>query len=250
MGLFEVAMLFLAGVAAGTINTVVGSGSLVSFPALLAFGYSPLTANMTNIVGVLPGSASGAFAYRKELSTQWPRVLRLASFSMVGAIGGSFLLLHLPPAAFKRIVPVLVLFALVLFIFQPWLKKRTEHRATKQRTTALVRDIGIFLTGVYGGYFGAAQGVILMSLLGMVIDDTIQRLNSIKLVLALSANAAAAIIFIWHGGIHWPAAGCIAVGALVGGQVGARIGKRLPTPIYRGVIITVGLVAFFKLILS
>jgi len=250
MGLFEAAMLFLAGVGAGTINTVVGSGSLMTFPALLAFGYAPLTANMTNNLGVLPGAISGAFAYRKELSTQWPRVLRLASFSLVGGLFGALLLLHLPAAAFKKIVPVLVLLAVVLVILQPWLKKRSEQRETKPRTTGAVRDIGIFLTGVYGGYFGAAQGVILMSLLGVVIDDTIQRLNSLKIMLALSANTAAAIVFVWRGGISWPAAGVIAVGALVGGQLGATIGRRLPAPVYRAVIVIVGLVAFVKLVTS
>ena len=136
-------MLFIAGIGAGTINTVVGSGSLITFPALLAFGYSPLTANMTNNLGVLPGSISGAIAYRKELSTQWPRVIRLGSLSLVGGLIGALLLLRLPPAAFKTIVPVLILLALVLVIFQPWLRKRTAQRELRPRRNGVIVAVGL-----------------------------------------------------------------------------------------------------------
>ena len=250
MGLFEATMLFIAGIGAGTINTVVGSGSLITFPALLAFGYSPLTANMTNNLGVLPGSISGAIAYRKELSTQWPRVIRLGSLSLVGGLTGALLLLRLPPAAFKAIVPVLILLALVLVIFQPWLRKRAAKREVRPRRNGVIRTAGIFLTGVYGGYFGAAQGVLLMSVLGMVIDEGIQRLNALKIMLATTANTVAAIVFVVHGGISWEAAGVIALGSIIGGQLGAHIGRRLPEPIYRGVIVAVGLIAIVRLVAS
>lgn len=250
MRLFEAAMLFIAGIGAGTINTVVGSGSLITFPALLAFGYSPLTANMTTNVGVLPGALSGAFAYRHELRTQWPRIIRLGSLSLVGGLAGALLLLRLPAAAFKAIVPALILLAVVLVIFQPWLRKRAADREVQPRRTGVVRVVGIFLTGVYGGYFGAAQGVLLMAVLGMVIDESIQRLNSIKIVLAATANTAAAIVFVVHGGISWEAAGVIAVGSTIGGQLGAHIGRRLPSAVYRAVIVAVGLVAIVKLLTS
>ena len=250
MGLFEISMLFLAGISAGTINTVVGSGSLITFPVLLAFGYPPLTANMTNNIGVLPGAISGAFAYRAELKTQWARVVRLSFLSLLGGTGGALLLLALPAAAFKEIVPVLIALALVLVIIQPWLRKRAAKRKPKPRAGIIIRDGGIFFTGLYGGYFGAAQGVLLMSILGAVFDETIQKLNSIKIMLSLSANTAATIVFIIRGGIYWPAAGVIGVGALFGGHLGATIGRRLPAPVYRAVIVLVGLVAIVKLVSS
>ncbi len=250
MTLFEIAMLFLAGTAAGTINTVVGSGSLITFPTLLAFGYTPITANMTNNMGVLPGAISGAFAYRRELRDQWPRVIKLSLFSLFGGLGGALLLLRLPPAAFKAIVPVLILLACLLVILQPWLRKRTAHLQVKSRRSDIIRTGGVFLTGLYGGYFGAAQGVLLMALLGMVIDEGIQRLNAMKNVLAAVANGSAALVFIVRGGINWEAAGIIAVGAIIGAQLGARIGRRLPPRVYRAVIVIVGLTAFFKLVLT
>jgi uncharacterized membrane protein YfcA len=250
MGLFQASMLFLAGIGAGTINTVVGSGSLITFPALLAFGYAPLTANMTNNLGVLPGAISGSFAYRKELKTQWSKVVRLSVFSLAGGLGGALLLLVLPAAAFKEIVPVLIGLALVLVVVQPWLRKKAAERESRPHANTIVRDSAIFFTGLYGGYFGAAQGILLMSILGAVIDETIHRLNSIKIALALSANSAAAVVFVIRGGIYWPAAGVIAAGALIGGQLGATIGRRLPATVYRAVIVIVGVIAIVKLVTS
>lgn len=250
MRLFEAAMLFLVGVIAGTMNTIVGSGGLVTFPALLAFGYSPLIANMTNNMGVLPGALSGAYAYRHELKTQWPRVLRLSALSLIGGFGGALLLLTLPAAAFKAIVPVLIALAVVLIIIQPRLRTRATARAARPRRHIVLLDSGIFFTGIYGGYFGAAQGVFLMSILGAMIDETIQKLNSIKIVLAVAANTAAAIVFIAHGGVAWKAAGVIALGSIIGGQLGAHIGRRLPPGVYRAVIVAVGLIAIGKLVTS
>lgn len=250
MRLFEAAMLFLAGIAAGTMNSVVGSGGLITFPALLAFGYSPLVANMTNNMGVLPGAISGAYAYRHELKTQWSRVVRLSALSLAGGFGGALLLLTLPSAAFKEIVPILIALAVVLVIFQSWIQKRAIHHDVAPRRHIVARDTALFLTGIYGGYFGAAQGVLLISILGAMIDETIQKLNSIKIMLALSANTAAAIVFIARGGVAWKAAGVIALGSIFGGYLGAHIGRRLPTLVYRAVIVLVGLVAIVKLATS
>lgn len=250
MRLFEVAMLILVGIIAGTMNSIIGSGGLVTFPALLAFGYSPLVANMTNNMGVLPGALSAAFAYRRELKTQWSRIVRLAALSLVGGFSGAILLLVLPADAFKKIVPVLIALALVLIILQPRLQRRIARRETEHRRHIITRDGAIFVTGIYGGYFGAAQGILLMSILGAVIDETIQKLNSIKIMLAVSANSAAAVVFIFRGGVAWSAAAAIAVGATIGGQVGAHIGRRLPTPVYRGFIVCVGLVAIVKVLSS
>lgn len=250
MRLFEAVVLVLVGMVAGTMNSIIGSGGLVTFPALLAFGYSPLVANMTNNMGVLPGALSAAYAYRRELKTQWSRIVRLAALSLVGGFGGAILLFVLPAAAFKKIVPVLIAVALVLIILQPWLQNRIAQRETTHRRHIITRDSAIFLTGIYGGYFGAAQGILLMSILGAVIDETIQKLNSIKIMLAVCANTAAAIVFMFRGGIAWGAAGALAVGSIVGGQIGAHIGRRLPVPVYRAFIVLVGLVAIAKVMSS
>jgi uncharacterized protein len=247
-GLLEAVTLFLAGIAAGTINTVVGSGSLVTFPALLAFGYAPVTANITNNLGVLPGSISGALAYRRELRDQWPRALRLGSASLLGGLGGALLLLWLPAAAFAAIVPALILLACVLVVIQPWLRARIATHPEQSRHSAVTRIGGVFATGLYGGYFGAAQGVLLMAVLGIVIPEDLQRLNALKNVLVATANTSAAVVFIVRGGIAWEAAGIIAVGSVIGGQLGARIGRRLPALVYRAVIVVIGLVAFVRLV--
>ena len=250
MRLFEAVMLVLTGIVAGTMNSIIGSGGLITFPALLAFGYSPLVANMTNNMGVLPGALSSAYAYRRELKTQWSRIVPLAALSLVGGFGGAILLLVLPAAAFKKIVPVLIAVALVLIILQPRLQRRIAQRESTHRRHLITRDGGIFLTGIYGGYFGAAQGILLMSILGAVIDESIHKLNSIKIMLALSANTAAAIVFVFRGGIAWEAAGAIAAGSIIGGQIGAHIGRRLPIPVYRGFIVLVGLAAIAKVLSS
>jgi uncharacterized protein len=250
MSPFEGVALFLAGIAAGTINTVVGSGSLVTFPALLAFGYSPVTANITNNVGVLPGSISGAWAYRAELRDQIPRVLRLGPASLVGGFSGALLLLWLPAAAFEAIVPTLILVALVLVVIQPMLRRHLASRERHLRHAGGFLIAGVFLTGIYGGYFGAAQGVLLIALLAILIDEDLQRLNALKNVLAALANGAATVVFITRGGIAWDAAAVIAIGSILGGQLGAGIGRRLPAPVYRAVIVLVGLIAVWKLLTS
>ncbi|MEI9907004.1 MAG: sulfite exporter TauE/SafE family protein [Actinomycetota bacterium] len=247
MSLLEVVVLFLAGVIAGILNSIVGSGGLVTFPAMLAFGYSPLTANMTNNVGVLPGALSGAYAYRRELKTQRATVLRLCALSLIGGLVGALLLLVLPAAAFKAIVPVLIGLALVLIVVQPWIQKRAAGREIKTESNPLLRNTGLFFTGIYGGYFGAAQGILLMSILGATIKENIQRLNSIKIVLAACANLSAGVVFVIRGGIAWKAAALIAIGSSIGGLIGAHIGRRLPAPVYRTVIVIIGLVAIAKL---
>ncbi|MEO6821176.1 MAG: sulfite exporter TauE/SafE family protein, partial [Candidatus Nanopelagicales bacterium] len=247
--LVEAAVLLVAGLGAGTINTVVGSGSLITFPVLLAFGYPPVVANMTNNLGVLPGSMSGTVAYRAELRDQWPRALRLVGASVVGGLLGAVLLLRLPAAAFDAIVPTLILLACALVVLQPWLRRRiSARRRTPGGRPGPALSAGVFSTGVYGGYFGAAQGVLLIALLDILLDDELNRLNALKNVLATGANGAAAVVFVVHGGVAWDAAALIALGSVVGGQIGARIGRRLPPGIYRGVIVVVGVAAVVKLL--
>jgi uncharacterized membrane protein YfcA len=285
--LLQALAIFAAGLAAGTINTVVGSGTLITFPTLLAFGYPPVLANVSNNVGLVPGVASGVHGYRAELAGQRRRVLRLGSASLCGGLVGAILLLVLPAGAFKAIVPALIGIALVMVIFQPrlskWVSRRQRGRTTAAAAgpddpaggTAAVPPAGgpaavgvvapvsqeaalqlggpvlwvlVFLSGVYGGYFGAAQGVLLLGLMGVAFTDSMQRINAVKNVLAGLVNGVAAIVFVLATHIDWGAAGLIAAGAILGGQIGARIGRKLPPWGLRVLIICVGVAALVKLL--
>ena len=250
MSFWEAVAVALAGLAAGTINTVVGSGTLVTFPVLLAVGYPPVLANVTNTVGLVPGSLSGAVGYRRELAGQGRRLSRLAVASVLGGITGAVLLLVLPEEAFQAIVPVLIGLACVMVIVQPWvaarLRAREDHEPRQHAGPLLYA--GIYLAGIYGGYFGAAQGVLLIAIMGLLLDEHLQRINAAKNVLALLVNAVAAVIFIAVTDIAWSAAGLIAVGSTVGGQVGAQIGRRIPQPVLRGLVVLVGLVAMVQIL--
>ncbi|MGZ8735817.1 MAG: sulfite exporter TauE/SafE family protein [Nocardioides sp.] len=255
MTFWEMAAVLLAGVAAGTINTVVGSGTLITFPTLLAFGVPPVTANVSNTVGLVPGSLSGAIGYRRELEGQRGRLLRLGSASFVGGVAGAALLLVLPAEAFDAIVPVLVALGCVLVVLQPrisaWVSARAEAagREVHPHGAAWVWSL-VLLAGVYGGYFGAAQGVLLMAILGVGLQETMQRNNATKNVLALLVNGVAALVFIAVADVDWTVAGLIAVGSVIGGQIGATVGRRLPSTVLRGVIVLVGVTALAVFLLD
>jgi hypothetical protein len=328
--LVQALAIFAAGLAAGTINTVVGSGTLITFPTLLAFGYPPVLANVSNNLGLVPGVASGVHGFRKELQGQRRRIIRLGSASLCGGLVGAILLLVLPAGAFKDIVPVLIGIALVIIVFQPrlnrWVARRQANRTkdpagpvppgtgpagaglsqTRPARTNPASDNGgpglstvdtleldtleldtahvdamasetvlgnmapvvapsapagleaqvggpvlwvlVFLTGVYGGYFGAAQGVLLIGIMGVAFTDTMLRINAVKNVLAGLVNGLAAIVFVIATHIDWGAAGLIAAGAILGGQLGARIGRRLSPVALRILIVCVGVAALAKLL--
>jgi uncharacterized membrane protein YfcA len=254
VSLFEAVAILLAGVAAGTINTVVGSGTLITFPTLLAFGIPPVTANVSNTVGLVPGSISGAIGYRRELVGQRSRVLRLSVASLVGGLTGGVLLLVLPDDAFAAIVPVLILLGCVLVVLQPrisaWVAARHDAAGGLPHHGAWWVWPGVLLTGVYGGYFGAAQGVILMGVLGIGIADSLQRLNGLKNVLAGLVNGIAGVMFIAVADVDWRVVALIAVGSVVGAQVGATVGRRLPGGVLRVVIVVVGVVALVSFLLG
>jgi hypothetical protein len=251
MSVFEAALLMVAAFLAGTINTIVGSGSLITFPTLLAIGYSPVIANVSNTVGISFGSLSGAVGYRRELVGQRRRVLVLGSASLIGGITGGVLLLTLPSSVFDDVVPVLILVAVALVLLQPRLSRLVAERRNRVVEHGGVELwTGIFLTGIYGGYFGAAQGVILLSLLGIFIADNLQRLNGVKNVLALVANGVAAVLFVFFADVAWLVVIVIAVGSVLGAQLGAKVGRRLPEPALRALIVVVGLVAAIKLLVS
>jgi uncharacterized membrane protein YfcA len=243
-----VAIVF-AGVWAGMINTIVGSGTLVTFPVLLLLGYPPLTANVSNGLGLVPGSLAGAIGYREELRGLRGRVVRLAVATALGAVLGAVLLLSLPAAAFDAVVPVLVAVAVVLVIVQPFLSRRLAARRGGARTRvgpALLA--GTFGTGVYGGYFGAAQGVLLLALLGIGLDDELQRHNAVKNVLATLANLVSGVIFVFVAPISWPVVALIAAGSTAGGVLGARVGRRLSSTALRAVVVVVGVAAIVQLL--
>ncbi|GAA5014175.1 sulfite exporter TauE/SafE family protein [Kitasatospora paranensis] len=254
MTVWEGLAVLLAGVAAGTINTIVGSGTLITFPVLLALGLPPVTANVSNTLGLVPGSISGAIGYRRELAGQRRRLLRLGTGSLIGGLLGAWLLVVLPGKAFGAIVPVLILLALVLVVLQP---RVARAMAARRRATdgpapeaGPLLFAGVLLAGVYGGYFGAAQGVLLLALMGMLLQDDMQRINATKNVLAVIVNGVAAVFFLFVADIDWTAVMLIAVGSVAGGQLGARLGRRLPPPVLRSAIVVVGLAAVTRLLLG
>ncbi len=248
MDLWEALALLGAGTVAGAINAVVGSGTLVTFPTLLAFGYPPVLANVSNNIGLVPGSVSGAWAYRRELAGQRARVMRLAGASLAGGVTGAVLLLVLPESAFDAIVPVLILLAVALVLLQPRLSRLVAKREGAPAHGGVAALVAVLLCGVYGGYFGAAQGVLLMGILGILLDDELQRLNAVKNVLAGLVNAVAAVVFVLASDVAWGAAAMIAIGSTAGGQLGGMYGRRLSPAVLRGIIVVVGLTAAVRLL--
>jgi uncharacterized protein len=248
---WEMLAVAAAGFAAGGINAVVGSGTLVSFPVLLAVGLPPVTATISNSLGLIAGNLSGSIGYRRELSGQQRLLLRLLPASVLGALTGAFLLLHLPAATFEAVVPVLIGVAVVLVAVQPVLQRSLpvagghdpEAPVRGGRLAALFA--GAYATGTYGGYFAASQGVLQIGIFGLLLRESLQRLNAIKNVLTTAVNgvAAAAYVVVANDRVDWRASALIAVGAIAGGYTGARFGRRLPAAVLRTAIVVLGLVA-------
>src|SRR3954449_4008925 len=256
---WEMVAVAAAGFAAGGINAVVGSGTLVTFPVLLAVGLPPVTATVSNSLGLVPGNLTGAIGYRRELRGQRRLLLRLLPASVLGALTGAFLLLHLPASSFEAIVPVLVGLAVVLVAVQPAVQRALARRRPPGddgaepgigpgRLAALI--VGAYATGTYGGYFAASQGVLQIGIFGLLLREPLQRLNAIKNVLTLGVNAVAALAYIVVATdrVDWRAAGLAAGGSLVGGHVGSTLGRRLPAPVLRTAIVALGLVAIWVLL--
>jgi uncharacterized protein len=241
--------IFAAGIVAGCINTVVGSGTLFTFPVLLSFGYPPVTANVSNTVGLVPGSVTGAIGYRRELRGQRARVIQLACASFAGGIIGAVLLLSLPASAFKDIVPAFIAIALILIVLQPRLSNvLARHRPHGRTRPGPLVMLGVFAGGIYGGYFGAAQGIMVLAILSLGLDDELQRLNAVKVILTGLVNLVSGIVFIFAAHVAWGAAGLIAAGSLIGGIIGGRYGRRLSPEVLRAVIVVVGITAIVRLL--
>ena len=245
----EILAILAAAIAAGAINAVVGSGSLITFPTLLAFGFPPVTANVSNNVGLVPGNVSSVFGYREDLAGQRGRLVRLGLASCAGALAGAGALLALPPGVFKVVVPALIIIACVLVVVQPrlsaWVATRGKDRAEHGGPVLFG---GVFLAGVYGGYFGAAQGVLVIGLLGVMLTESLQRINAGKNVLVTIVNGSAAVVFVIFAHVAWIAVALVAAGSTVGGLIGARVGRRLPPLALRVIIVVIGVIAAVKLI--
>jgi uncharacterized protein len=254
---YEIVAIALAGVAAGAINAVVGSGTLITFPTLLAFGFPPVTANVSNNIGLVPGGVSATWGYREELRGQRRRIAMLGPMSLLGAVTGALLLLRLPAAAFQTIVPVLLAISLVLVVAQPRIQAgvaahRERHGTTAGRGHDVLAMAGTYLAGIYGGYFGAAQGVLLIGVLGSLLPESLQRVNALKNLLSLIVNGVAAVVFVTVASdkIDWRVVALIAVGSMVGGFLGARYGRKLPPVALRALIVVVGVVAIGRVVTS
>jgi uncharacterized protein len=255
----HIVLIILAGFGAGAINALVGSGTLITFPTLVALGYPPVTSTMSNAIGLVAGSASGTWGYRAELGGQWDRLRWQIPASLTGAVLGAFLLLHLPEKVFVEIVPVLLVLALVLVVtgprIQSWARRRAEEagRSAGQVTPArmAVLVIGTFAVGVYGGYFTAAQGILMVGIMGALLPESVQRMNAAKNLLTLLVNVVAAVGYtlVAFDRISWPVAGLIAAGSLVGGTLGARYGRRLSPNALRATIVVVGLIGLYRLLM-
>lgn len=249
MGGWEIVAILAAAIAAGAINAVVGSGSLITFPTLLAFGFPPVVANVSNNVGLVPGNVSGAFGYREELSGQRGRLIRLGVASCAGSVAGACALLALPPGVFEVVVPALIIVACVLVVVQPrlsaWVAAHGKDRAEHGGPVLIA---GVFLAGVYGGYFGAAQGVLVIGLLGVFLTETLQRINAGKNVLVTIVNGAAAVVFVIFAHVNWLVVLLVATGSSAGGLAGAKLGRRLPPLALRIIIVVIGAIAVIKLI--
>ena len=254
---WEMLAVAAAGFAAGGINAVVGSGTLVSFPVLLAVGIPPVPATISNSLGLIAGNASGAFGYRRELRGQGRRLLTLLPASILGGLTGAFLLLHLPAEPFEAVVPVLIALAVVLVAVQPLVQRALRRRRSAGdveqhvgpgRMAALFG--GAYLTGTYGGYFAASQGVLQIGIFGLLLRESLQRLNALKNVLTLAVNtvAAGAYVVVATDRVDWAAAGLLAAGSLVGGALSSRYGRRLPEPVLRSAIVALGIVAILVLV--
>jgi uncharacterized membrane protein YfcA len=250
LGPGEALAILAAGTAAGGVNAVVGSGSLITFPTLLAFGFPPVIANVSNNIGLVPGNMSGGFGYRRELAGQRGRLLRLGAAAAIGAVAGALALLVLPSSAFRLVVPVLILISCALVLVQPrlsaWIRSRADE-ARRGRAGPLL-SAGVCLSGVYGGYFGAAQGVLVIGLLGSFLDETLQRVNGAKNVLVGMVNGTAAVVFIALAHVSWTAVALIAAGSTVGGLLGARFGRRLPPLMLRLFVAAIGVISAAKLL--
>ncbi|MEO9247540.1 sulfite exporter TauE/SafE family protein [Citricoccus nitrophenolicus] len=247
-----------AGLGGGIVITAIGAGSLVTFPILLAVGLPPVVANVSNTIGLVPGNISGTWGYRHELVGKRRLVIGVAATTAIGAVGGAVLLLAVPSEAFSRLAPWLILLAATLVGVQPLISGGLRRRALRRGEAPRDAHPGLpaplawvsAVIGVYGGYFGAGQGVMLVAFLALGLRERLQTVNALKNVAVLSANVVATLIFVWIAPVDWPAVALLAVGSVVGGWLGAIIGRRLPGPVFRVLVVLFGHVVSIQLLVT
>ena len=244
----HVLLLLLAGLGAGIFNGIAGGGSLISFPILLGLGYPALTANITNTIGIWPGYVASAAGFRREIGDQAHRLLRLTPVALAGGIAGAVLLLTTSTATFDDVVPWLVLGAAALFAAQPALRRALDRGSAHPRTRPVLLVAGVFAASLYGGYFGAAMGVMFLAVLGLALPVSLAHTSGLRAILSMIVNGIAAIVFLIHGGLAWEAVGLLAAGSLAGGYAGARLALALPAPALRVVVVVIAVGTAVKLL--
>ena len=237
-------LIFFASVAAGFINAIAGGGTLITFPVLTAIGISPIAANVTNTIGLCSGILGGIYAQRRDFETQKKRLFKILPFSIVGGIVGGLILLNTRENSFRAIIPFLILTATCLLALQIPIKNWVVARMGKAHhgpANNTVMFLLVFLAAIYGGYFGAGLGVILLAVLGLVIDDSLTRLNVLKQAISFSVNIAAAIYFLFSGKVDWSIAAVMAIGAVCGGLIGGKLAGKIKPDFLRRIIVLIGL---------
>jgi uncharacterized membrane protein YfcA len=241
-------LILLAGVIGGIFNGVAGGASLITFPILLGLGYPALTANITNTIGIWPSYLGSATAFRREIGDQSRRLARLTPVALAGGIAGALLLLTTSPGTFDDVVPWLILGAAVLFGLQPVLRRALDRDEAHAHTRPVLLVAGVFVASVYGGYFGAAMGVMFLAVLGLALPVTLAHTNGMRAILSMVVNGVAAVVFLIHGGLAWDAVGWLALGSLVGGYAGARLALVLPAYALRVAVVVIGVGTAVKLL--
>lgn len=243
MDVYNLLFAFGAALAAGFVNAVAGGGTLISFPVLIAIGIPPVAANITNTIALCPGYFGGVMAQRKDLLSQKHRLLMMLPVGIAGGIAGGLLLLNTSENSFRILIPYLILLSALLLAFQPVLKKIVEVRLQKSMhhntKSALVLFV-IFLAAIYGGYFGAGLGVILLAVLGLLIDDSLVRLNALKQAISLSVNVSAAVYFCFSDLVNWPIVAVMFFGSVAGGAIGGRTATFIRPAVLRWAVVAIG----------
>ena len=245
MSILDLIAVGLAAVAGGFVNAIAGGGTLITFPMLTAVGVPPVIANVTNTVALCPGYVGGTYAQRRDLQGQKKRIWMLLPTGILGGITGGVLLLSTSDATFRKLIPYLILTAVILLAFQDQMRNAVMARMSGSDRTHPHESWSIpliFLAAIYGGYFGAGLGVMMLAVLGLVLDDSLTRLNALKQSLSFVINIAAALFFLFSGKVLWTASAVMAVGALAGGMLGGRVVTRIQPIVLRWIVIGVGLV--------
>ena len=245
MGMFEFTMIGLAAVAGGLVNAFAGGGTLITFPMLTAVGVPPVAANVTNMVALCPGYLGATLAQMRDLRGQKRRLLFLLPASLLGGIAGGILLLHTSDKTFQKLIPYLILLAVVLLAFQDrlrtWVMGHMSNQGGKHLSAAWA-ILPVIPAAIYGGYFGAGVGVMTVAVIGLVIEDSLTRLNALKQAISFSMNIGAVVFFLFSGQVYWFATLVMAIAALGGGVLGGRLAGRIKPIVLRRIVITIGLI--------